>query len=108
MVELAWVGRRLLLPPVVDTAVIVEAVERAKHLVTERTNGIVEGLEVLLFLVPLERKFGAEQLAAHVTAMASIHRQRQAHPSQRCIPRTDHREHTTTCLISHLAVTTIS
>lgn len=60
----------------IDAAVVVEAVERAKDLVAERAHGVVQRLEVLLLLVPLERELGAEQLAAHVAPVASRDGQR--------------------------------
>lgn len=69
--------RLRLLPPMVDALVIVEAVERAKHLVAQIANGIVQRLQVLLLLVTFQRQFGAQQLAAHVTTMARGQRQRK-------------------------------
>lgn len=44
----------------IDTPVIIEAIEGAEHLIAELTNGIVERLKVLLFFVTFERKSGAE------------------------------------------------
>lgn len=82
----------LLLSAMVDAAMVVETVERPKDFVTNRAHGVVERLQVLLFLVPLERELGAEQFPAHVTAMASADRQRQAHPSHGCPPGT-HTQH---------------
>lgn len=43
----------LFLPTVVDALVIVQAVERPEHLVTERADRAVQGLKVLLLFVPL-------------------------------------------------------
>lgn len=45
----------LLLPAMVDAAMVVETVERPKDFVANRAHGVVERLQVLLFLVPLER-----------------------------------------------------
>lgn len=72
----------------VDAPVVVETVESTKHFVAKRAHGVVQGLQVLLFLVPLESELGAEQFPANVTAMTSADRQRQAHPSHGCPPGT--------------------
>uniref|UniRef100_A0A182J5P8 Uncharacterized protein n=1 Tax=Anopheles atroparvus TaxID=41427 RepID=A0A182J5P8_ANOAO len=59
-----------LLPAVVDALVIVQAVQRAKHLVAEVAHRIVERLQVLLLFVPLEGQLGTQQLTAHVAPVA--------------------------------------
>lgn len=60
----------LLLAPVIDALVVVKTVQRAEHLVAQIAHCIVQGLQVLLLLVPFQRQFRAQQLAAHVTSMA--------------------------------------
>lgn len=71
----------ILLPAVVDALVVVEAVQRAKDLVAQIADGVVEWLEVLLLFVPLQRQLGAEQFAAHVTSVAGVQWQRQQQPA---------------------------
>lgn len=60
----------LLLAPVIDALVVVQTVQRAEHLVAQIAHCIVQGLQVLLLLVPFQRQFRAQQLAAYVTSMA--------------------------------------
>lgn len=52
-------GWMMLLPAMVNAFMIVQAVKRAKHFVTQITDGIVQRLQVLLLLVPLERELCA-------------------------------------------------
>lgn len=65
-----------LLASMVDALVVVQAVQGAEHLVAQIADRIVERLQVLLLLVPLQGQLGAQQFAAHVTAMARGQRQR--------------------------------
>lgn len=71
------VGVVILLAAMIYALVVVEAVQRAKDFVAQIANGIIERLQVLLFLVPLQRQLCAEQFAAHVAAVASVQWQRQ-------------------------------
>lgn len=77
----------MLLPAMVNTLVIVEAVQGAEHLVAEITDGVVEGLQVLLLLVALQCQLGAQQFAAHVAPVARGQWQGQG---QACIAATGH------------------
>ena len=67
----------VLLSPMVDALVVVEAVQRAEYFVTQIADGVVQRLEVLLLFVPLQGQFGAEQFAAHVTTVTGSQREGQ-------------------------------
>lgn len=79
------VARVLLLAPVVDALVVVQAVERTEHLVAEIAHRVVERLQVLLLLVALQRELRAQQLAADVAPVAGGQRQGQRDPSRAVI-----------------------
>lgn len=76
------IARVLLLSPVVDALVVVQAVQRAKHLVAQIADGIVQRLQVLLLLVSLQRELGAQQFAADIAPMAGGKGQRQGDPAR--------------------------
>lgn len=79
------VARVLLLSAMVDALVIVQTVERAEDLVAQIADRIVQRLQVLLLLVPLQRQFRAEQFAADVTTVARGQRQWQGDPAGRTV-----------------------
>lgn len=62
----------------VDALVIVQAVQRPEHLVAERADRAVQGLEVLLLFVPLEGELRREGFAANVAGIAHARRVEQA------------------------------
>lgn len=79
------VARVLLLSAMVDALVIVQTVERAEDLVAQIADRIVQRLQVLLLLVPLQRQFRAEQFAADVATVARGQRQGQGDPAGRTV-----------------------
>lgn len=79
------VARVLLLSAMVDALVIVQTVERAEDLVAQIADRIVQRLQVLLLLVPLQRQFCAEQFAADVATVARGQRQGQGDPAGRAV-----------------------
>jgi hypothetical protein len=62
--------KMMLLPAMINALVIIQAVERAEHFVAEIAHGIVQRLQVLLFLVPFQCELRAQQLSTNVAAMA--------------------------------------
>lgn len=60
----------LFLTTMVNAFVVVETVERAKHFVTQIADGVVQRLQMLLFLVPFQRELRAQQFAAHIASVA--------------------------------------
>lgn len=66
-----------LLAPVIDALVVVQAVQRAEHLVAEIAHGIVQRLQMLLLLVPFQGQLRAEQLSADVAPVTGSEGQRQ-------------------------------
>lgn len=49
----------VLLAPVVDALVVVQRVQRSKDLVAQIAHGVVQWLQMLLFLVALQGQLGA-------------------------------------------------
>lgn len=74
----------ILLAPVVDALVVVQRVQGAKDLVAQITYGVVQRLQMLLLLVPLQGELRAQQLATDIAAMARVQRQRQQQPISLC------------------------
>jgi len=70
----------VLLAAMVDALVVVQRVQSAEDLVAQIAHGVVQRLQMLLFLVALKRELGAQQLAADVAPMAGIQRQGQEQP----------------------------
>lgn len=66
--------REAALAAVVDALMVVERVEGAEHLVAEAAARRVQGLQVLLLRVPLERQPRGQQLAAHLAPVARAQR----------------------------------